>query len=121
MKKILSILLAALLLGGVMSVGLSAAAAPATQAVDDQLVKFLGSADLKNLTKDQMNLLVEILGYLKLLGFDYTKLLDAVKDQLPIAAKAALHKAGLMSYPVWERNVFVNLIFKYLLFGWIWM
>ena len=123
MKKLLSILLAALLLGGVMTVGLSAAAAPAlpTSFASNPLTDFINKYDLKNLTSQQLDLLINILNGLKLIGFDYTKVLDAVDDNLPISAKAALHKAGLKSYPIWERNLFANIIFKYLFFGWIWM
>ena len=58
---------------------------------------------------------------LKLIGFDYTAILKSVDGSLPIAVKAALHKAGLMNYPIWERSLFWNLVFKYLLFGWVWM
>jgi len=35
--------------------------------------------------------------------------------------KAALHDAGLMSYPIWERDFMWHLIVKYLLIGWLWM
>jgi len=122
MKKILSILLAVLLFGGVMTVGFTASAAPAApQAITDNLVNFLAGKNLANLTTQELNLLKAILEGLKLLGVDYTAILRRYDSQLPVSVKSALHRAGLMNYPIWERNVFFNIIFKYLLFGWLWM
>ena len=122
MKKLLSILLAALLLGGVMTVGLSAVAAPAVpQAATDSLVNFLAGKNLKNLSAQEINLLKALLEGLKFLGVDYTAVLKQYNKQLPVAVKSALHSAGLMKYPIWERNLFFNFIFKYLLLGFIWM
>ena len=124
MKKLVSILLTALLLCGALGAGLSAAAAPAPVAVSPllkPLVDFLAQYDLQKLTDAQINILIGILNTLKRLGVDYTGVLEAVDDLLPMSVKAALHDAGLMSYPIWERNFLAYLIFKYLLFGWLWM
>jgi len=120
MKKLLSILLAALLLCGVVGLGLTAAAAPAPDLLKP-LSNFLGSYDLENLTDAQLNILIKILDTLKKAGVNYRPLLDAVSGYLPFRVKAALHDAGLMSYPIWERDFMWYLVFKYLLFGWIWM
>jgi hypothetical protein len=119
MKKILSILLAAILLGSVMTVGFTATAA--TVSVTGNLENFLAGKTLENLTAQELNLLKALLEGLKLLGIDYTAVLKKYDSQLPVAVKAALHDAGLMSYPIWERSVFFNFIFKYLLLGWLWM
>jgi hypothetical protein len=35
--------------------------------------------------------------------------------------KAALHKAGIAQYSLWERSDFWHWVFRYLFFGWIWM
>ena len=124
MKKTLCILLTALLLCGAFGAGLNAAAAPAPAAVSPllgPLVEFLAQYDLKSLTDAQVNLLIGILKTLKTLGIDYTGVLEAVDGLLPMTVKAALHDAGLMSYPIWERDFIAYLIFRYLLFGWIWM
>ena len=122
MKKLLSILLAVLMLGGAMMVASSAAPGKEVSgAATDSLANFLRNKDLKNLSKTDINLLVALLEGLQFLGIDYKTLLNSVSGQLPIAVKAALHKAGLMKYPIWERSVFFNLIFKIFLFGWIWM
>ena len=206
MKKLLSILLAVLLLGGIMTVGLSAAAAPNAQApgiIESLLLKpltdFLNNYDLANLTGAQTDTLIGILNTLKTLGIDYTAILQAAEtylsaaakealrlaglmdfpagdqgkatnssalktltdfigkydlsdlsdaqitvligilttlkslgidykpvlasiDQyLPFSTKAALHDAGLMNYPIWERSAMWYFVFRYLLFGWLWM
>jgi len=86
-----------------------------------QLTNFLASADLANLTDAQLELLIGILNTLKKAGVNYVPLLEAVDGYLPFAVKAALHDAGLMNYPIWERDFVMYLIFKYLLFGWLWM
>jgi len=120
MKRILSILLAALLLGGVMSAGFTAAAAPALSAASD--LKALLDNGGANITDAQLQTLIKILDALKRTNlFNYQGILKDYGKNLPIAAKATLHKLGLMNYPIWERDIFFNLIFKYLLFGWIWM
>jgi len=86
-----------------------------------QLTNFLGSYDLENLTEAQLNTLIGILNTLKKVGINYVPLLEAVDGYLPFTVKAALHDAGLMSYPIWERDFMMYLVFKYLLFGWLWM
>ena len=130
MKKTLCILLTALLLCGAFGAGLNAAAAPpkaqalapaAVSPLLGPLVEFLAQYDLKSLTDAQVNILIGILKTLKTLGIDYTGILEAVDDLLPMAVKAALHDAGLMNYPIWERDFIAYLIFRYLLFGWYWM
>jgi len=123
MKKLLSILLAALLLCGVMGVASNAAAAsvPNLSLLTKPLTDFLGQYDLANLTEAQVNILIGILNTLKKAGVNYKPLIEAIDGYLPFAVKAALHDAGLMSYPIWERDFMMYLVFKYLLFGWIWM
>ncbi|MCL2299213.1 MAG: hypothetical protein FWC27_03590 [Firmicutes bacterium] len=120
MKKLLSILLAVLLLGSVATVGLTAAAAPSANTLVDLAAFFLKN-DAAKLTDAQLKTLIELLDVLKRAGFNYEKILDTYSGKLPIAAKAALHKAGVMSYPIWERDVFFNFIFKYFLLGFLWM
>ena len=85
------------------------------------LKDFIAGYDLEHLTQAQLDILIKILETLKKLGIDYKPLLEAVDGYLPFAVKAALHDAGLMSYPIWERDFTMYLVFKYLLFGWIWM
>lgn len=116
MKKILCVFLSALLLCGTVSVAASALM-PAMPTIDDLFAKF----DLENLTDEQIALLIEGLNFLKNLHLDVASYLEAHADQLPMALKAALHQAGLASFPLWERSAFWNFVFKWLLFGWIWM
>ena len=85
------------------------------------LTDFLAGYDLANLTESQLNTLITILTALKKAGVNYKPLLEAADGILPFAVKAALHDAGLMSYPIWERDYLMYLVFRYLLFGWIWM
>jgi len=92
-------------------------ASPLTKPLTD----FLGSYDLENLTEAQLDILIKILEALKKAGINYAPLLEAVDGYLPFTVKAALHDAGLMSYPIWERDFMMYLVFRYLLFGWIWM
>ena len=124
MKKLLSILLVALLLCGVMGVGLSVSAAPAApQAINPllPLIEFIAQNNLQDLNEAQTKLLIEILKLLKTLNIDYSGLLASVDSLLPMSVKAALHEAGLANYPIWERDMMWYLIFRYLLFGWYWM
>ncbi|MDR2687190.1 MAG: hypothetical protein LBB75_05510 [Oscillospiraceae bacterium] len=121
MKKLLSIFLSALLLCGVMGAGLTAAAAPDLSLLQKPLTEFLGQYDLENLTEAQVGIFIKILETLKKAGVDYVPLLEAADGYLPFTVKAALHDAGLMSYPIWERDAMMYLVFRYLLFGWVWM
>jgi len=130
MKKTLCIILTALLLCGGMGAGLGAAAAPqagaqaapaAVSPLLGPLMEFIAQYDLANLTEAQIQILIGILKTLQALGIDYKPVLEAVDSLLPFAVKAALHDAGLMDYPLWERDFLMYLIFKYLLFGWYWM
>lgn len=124
-RKILSILLSVLLLGSVMGLGVQAAApvqkASALEVIETALVSFLKKQDLANLDGTQIKWLINTLTALQKGKIDYTKLLDAVSENLSFAVKAALHEAGLASYPIWERDVFYHYFFKYILFGWLWM
>jgi len=85
------------------------------------LLDFLAGVELESLTEAQLNLLILTLNGLKALGVDYASILTPLRPVLPFAVKAALHDAGLMSYPIWERDFMWYLIVKYLLFGWLWM
>ena len=126
MKKTLCIFLATLLL--CMGIGMSASAAaetpqqaPPKSAATDALWAVLNNFDFTNLTNAQITILVNTLKALKALGVDYSGFLERISPLLPFSAKAALHDAGLASYPIWERDLMYYLIFKYLLFGWLWM
>jgi len=122
MKKLLSILLAVLMLGGVMTVAASAAPGKATSlASASELKSLLKSLDLKSLSQQELKRITGYLEILKAIGIDYSAILESVRDELPISVKAALHKAGLAKYPIWERSAFFNFFFKVFLFGWIWM
>ena len=128
MKKIISVLLAALLLCGGISVAASAAPAAALepQAITlpggtAGIPNFLWNLNFANLNDVQLLLLINTLKGLKAAGVDYSGFLESVRSVLPIGVKAELHKQGLASYPVWERNSFANFIFKWLLFGFVWM
>jgi len=124
MKKLLSILLTAMLLCGILGVGMSVSAAPAQpQAVNPlaPLIEFIAQNNLSSLTDAQVNILIGILRLLKALNVDYSSLLESVDSLLPFSVKAALHDAGLMSYPIWERDMLMYFVFRYLLFGWLWM
>ena len=125
MKKLVSVLLVALLLcAGLGLVGASAAEpAPAivnstwqnmaTAALNSLLGSSLGDAAI--------GAFITTLQTLQNLGFDVSGFLEAVDDVLPMSVKAALHDAGIKSYPIWERDMLFYLIFRYLLFGWYWM
>ena len=126
MKKLLSILLAVLLIGGTMGVAASAAAPALPKAASlspllKPLTDFIAKYDLENLTQVQLDLMIKILQGLKKLNIDYAPLLESLDEYLPFAVKAALHDAGLMEYPVWERDMILHFVFRYLLFGWLWM
>lgn len=122
MKKLLSILLACLVLCGTMGAAMTASAAQ-TQSIlsGDALSLFLKGIDIAKLNAKQIEALVAAANLAKGFGIDIAAILAPFEDKLPFAAKAALHEAGLKQYPVWERSAFMNFVFKYLLFGWIWM
>jgi len=123
MKKLLSILLAAMLLCGIAGMGVSAAPAQpqATNPLLAPLIEFIAKYDLGSLSDLQVTALIGILRTLKALNIDYTGLLATVDHLLPFSVKAALHDAGLMDYPIWERDMLMYFVFRYLLFGWLWM
>jgi len=133
MKKLLSILLAALLLcsGLAMTFGVTAAAAKTDAAAIDfdgifnSALNLLKGFDPANMTEKQQKSLIESLNNLPgLKGNEAVgKLLRDLDKQykLPITFKNLLHKNGIYSFPFYERSVFWNFIFKWLLFGWFWM
>lgn len=125
MKKIISVLLITLLLCGGVSVAASAAPAlslpKASALAIPKLEDLLKPFDLSNLSETQLKLLIGTLAALKKLGVDLAKYLEPVTKNLPIPVKAALHEAGLVEFPIWERSYVFNFIFKWLLFGWLWM
>ena len=136
MKKLLSVLLAALMLctGLAMTFGVTASAAPA-QKVDasasafdwifDTALKLFKGLDPSTMTeKEQENLIEKLSNIPGLKGNELIgKLLKDLDKQygLPITFKNLLHKHGIYSFPFYERSVIWNFIFKWLLFGWFWM
>ena len=136
MKKVISILLAAVLLcGGFAVVGASAAPAPVQfepsaiqphNPIQDALMRQAMNALttlLANTTFGEIpiNAFVETLLTLQRLGLDVGAFIESVEDLLPMAVKAALHDAGLASFPIWERDPLAHFIFYWILFGWLWM
>lgn len=127
MKKLMSILLATLLLGSIAVVGTSAAAAPqagitqSASPLETMLISYLKGLDWEKITDTQVTWIVNTIKRMKDNNVEYAYILDAVANQLPYAVKSALHDAGLAKFPIWERSAFFNFIFKWLLFGWIWM
>jgi len=126
MKKFLSVLLIAVLLCGVGLVGANANAAPALVETQSSALQNIAMAALNTLLNSSMGdiaiqAFVNSMGGLQNLGFNVAGFLEAVDDLLPMAVKAALHDAGVASYPIWERDMLFYLIFRYLLFGWLWM
>jgi len=131
MKKIISILLVVMLLCGSLGVAGASAATPPVQAqaVTTQsrnAMQNLANAALTTLLNSSMGDLaitafVNAMKSLQNRGFDVESFLDSVDHRLPMPVKAALHDAGVKSYPIWERDMMFYLIFRYLLFGWFWM
>ena len=136
MKKLLSILLAALMLcsGLAMTFGVTASAAPAQKtdasatALDklfQSIANTISGYNLEDLSETQESIIVRGLKLLKLADTNDAigKALKAIDKQysLPITFKNLLHKNGIYSFPFYERSVFWNFIFKWLLFGWFWM
>ncbi|MDR0532266.1 MAG: hypothetical protein LBG83_09435 [Oscillospiraceae bacterium] len=146
MKRVISVILAMLLLCGASAAGAQAASASSNldSFVDDyvkQINKVIGALtdtsaknpvnnqknvekalkgfDLSSLTDEQLETVVGLLTKLQGFGVNVETYLKGMN--LPIPVKAALHKANLVKYPIWERSSFWNFIFKWLLFGWIWM
>ena len=137
MKKLLSILLAALMLcsGLAMTFGVTASAAPAQKieasaanpfdSIFNAIAKTISGFDLENLSKTQETIIVTALEFLKKTASSDTvgtalKEIDKAYG-LPITFKNLLHKNGIYSFPFYERSVFWNFIFKWLLLGFIWM
>ena len=54
-------------------------------------------------------------------GIDYSGTFEWARSFLPMNVKAALHDAGLASFPIWERDPLMHFIFYWILFGWLWM
>ena len=137
MKKRISILLVAVLLcGGFAVVGANATAATPVQtqfqapqpqnalqnALFGQAMNAL-TVLLANTTLGEIpiNAFVNTLLGLQRLGLDVERFLEEVDHLLPMAVRAALHDAGLINIPVWERNPLIHFIFYWILFGWLWM
>ena len=136
MKKLLSILLAALMLcsGLAITTGVTATAAPAqkTEAsassfdnLFNTVLNLFKGINISEMTEKQQESVINLLNWIPdlkgnpLIG-DILKSIDK-QYNLPITFKNLLHKNGIYSFPFYERSVFWNFIFKWLLFGWIWM
>ena len=134
MKRLLSILLAALILctGLAMTFGATASAAPAKQAdaasydsLFQTIKNYVSGVDLENLSDFQEKLIVGVLEALQKADTNdfIGKALKEIDKQynLPVTFKKLLHDHGIYSFPFYERSVFWNFIFKYLFLGFIWM
>jgi|GEM_PF-1730210 len=140
MKKVIGILLvAALLCGGFAAVGASAAGpvqieAQAPQPPMPQPQNAIQNAlfaqamqaltvMLANSTLGEIPIaaFVNTLLALQRLGLDVEAFIEEVDHLLPMAVRAALHDAGLINIPVWERDPLIHFIFYWILFGWLWM
>jgi len=55
------------------------------------------------------------------MGVDVEPLVDWASDLIPMDVRRQLHNEGIVSFPVWERSIICHLVFRYLLFGFIWM
>jgi len=130
MKRCLCALLAALTLLGAFGVAASAAPAAAkssTSALDKMINDSVRNVTaeiekllkMENVTEKDLKPLIDMLSIGSMFGIDFGKYLK--NFDIPIPVKAMLHKAGVMKFPIYERSYVWNFIFKYLLFGWIWM
>jgi len=74
-------------------------------------------------TNEQVDLFVRTLREMERRGLDINPIVEwAVENlPLPIQVRARLHREGLYSFPIWQRNMLVNVFFRVFLFGWIWM
>ena len=139
MKKVISILLVVVLFcGGFAAVGASAVAADSAQveaqapvpqphnviqnALFAQAMQALTTM-LANTTLGEIPIaaFVNTLLTLQRLGLDVEAFLEEVDHLLPMAVRAALHDAGLINIPIWERDPLMHFIFYWILFGWLWM
>ncbi|MCL2446231.1 MAG: hypothetical protein FWD06_05645 [Oscillospiraceae bacterium] len=55
------------------------------------------------------------------MGVDVEPLVEWGSDLIPMNVRRQLHNEGIVSFPVWERSIVCHLVFRYLLFGFIWM
>ena len=136
-KKAISILLVAVLLcGGLAIAGTAAAPAPAqsrnitipappavgNNVMLQQLVNlFLTIIGAGQMTDIQARVLIGLLQGLNRLGVDYSEILEWATPLLPMSVRNMLHDEGLAHFPIWQRSLFWNMVFYWLLFGWIWM
>jgi hypothetical protein len=120
MKKLLSVLMIAVLLCGALTVGV--AAKPKGPTSLDSFPAFLKLIvpSLDSLTDSQVQLAVKAA---KLMNYDLAKLFttEPIASNLPISAKKILHRNGVVKYPLYQRSVIWYSVCKYLFFGWIWM
>lgn len=122
-KRTLCVLLLAMTLFGAFSVAVQAAPASVldslvatySRSFQKELEKILR---LETVTEKDLKPIAALLGIVQGLGIDVDKFLRNM--DIPIAAKKVLHAAGI-KFPLYERSYFWHFIFKYLLFGWIWM
>jgi len=134
MKKLLSILLAALMLcsGLAMTIGVTATAAPAQtdaaanfDGLFNTVLNLFKGIDISEMSEKQQESVIKLLNWIPDLKGNplVGKILKDIDKQynLPITFKNLLHKNGIYSFPFYERSVFWNFIFKWLLFGWFWM
>jgi len=126
MKKWLCVLLAAMMLFGAFSV--AASASPAANLVNNPVTQRLlrdfqreleKLITLENITERDLKPLLDLASIGSMFGLDLSPLLRNI--DIPIPVKNMLHSAGIMRFPIYERSYIWNFIFKYILFGWIWM
>jgi len=55
------------------------------------------------------------------LGIDVAPLIEWAGDLIPMNIRQELHNEGIVTFHVWERSWVCHFVFRYLLFGWIWM
>jgi len=85
--------------------------------LDSLLRKF----DVANMDGATTQKFIDNLKTVKDKGADMAKYLAPAEEKLPYAVKNAIHKAGVKSYPIYERSAFFNFVFKWFLLGWVWM
>jgi len=129
MKRTLCMLLIAMTLFGAFSV--AASAAPAAASAPSALDKLINNSirnvqkevekllKMDDVTEKDLKPLIDMLSIGSMFGVDFSKYLK--NFDIPIPVKKMLNDAGVMKFPIYERSYFWNFIFKYLLFGWIWM
>ena len=139
MKKVISILLVAALLCGGFAVASAGAAAAHSAQIEAQVQAIEPHNVIQNalfaqamqaltvllanttLGEIPISMFVDTLLTLQRLGLDVDAFLAEVDHLLPMAVRAALHDAGLINIPIWERDPLMHFIFYWILFGWLWM